>query len=392
MYIYTTFTVFLKALITLNYKMPNCGFCGDNGHNIRHCVSLHIPRVVAAQQDSTSLGQLNNYLHRCAIPLLNVIMISYGAPNLSMNRLAKEQFIREHWLITHPQALAIQIPAPAPAQVHYEPHSPVGPPPVRDQVHYEPHSPVGPPPVRVQSQVQSLYQSVNHVFESAAQNRDAHTRRMLVIAESIFARICVTKYHLTRFSVETEREFNRMLRELSVNIIVSLQANNSFWRCDALVIAKHILKKFRLPRANGIAVEIKASFIHGVIHDYEITSNHQLDVMYATRYRAEPQQQQVYVPYKPAFAAVEVFGFTANESDDYSCGICSEDYTRSTIPMLNCNHTLCYDCIAGQIKARTKSCITCPFCREEVKYVTVEDAEIMDQISTIVSVEVSVHC
>ena len=99
------------------------------------------------------------------------------------------------------------------------------------------------------------------------------------------------------------------------------------------------------------------------------------------RFRAQGLLQQAFVPHKPQFTAIQLIRADASEAEDYCCGICSDEFTKETLPTLGCQHTLCAECITGQIKARTKSCIKCPYCREEVTQISVRDEEVRNQLT-----------
>lgn len=97
--------------------------------------------------------------------------------------------------------------------------------------------------------------------------------------------------------------------------------------------------------------------------------------------RAQGLLPQAFVPHKPEFADIQLVRAVAADAEDYCCGICSDEFTKETISTLGCNHTICAHCITGQIKARTKSYIKCPFCREEVKQISVWDKESRNQLT-----------
>jgi hypothetical protein len=95
----------------------------------------------------------------------------------------------------------------------------------------------------------------------------------------------------------------------------------------------------------------------------------------------------VYIPHKPQFKEILLGYSPAKKSEEYSCGICGDEHTPETLPTLGCHHTMCYECISGQVKVRSKSSITCPFCREEVVQISVQDPTIREQISALVASE-----
>ena len=163
---------------------------------------------------------------------------------------------------------------------------------------------------------------------------------------------------------------------------ITAHTNNNWF--ESQTIGKLITKKFHLHRA--VARDVKL-FFHTVLcrarnlADYiRINRLHEMGLL---------QPQPVFVPHKPQFAAIQMLDTSAVESADYCCGVCYEDFTQETIATLSCSHTICGECITGQIEARTKSRIKCPFCREEVCEVSVHDEVIRNQISTVVTAEIA---
>jgi len=324
--------------------MSKCGFCKIIGHKIRQCNSPEIAVIIATQQDFCYEAPLIAFLQICNTVKLQVIMISYGISNVtSPTNFEKRRMIRDEWLLTHPLVMNIPNHLYRPYQVLPNPNP----------------NPVG-----------RLYHN----------NNDAHKLQMIDIANMLYTDVCVNVFHITLVPDQYLR-FEEMMRILSVQIISRLSSANSLWICDAIFIMNHIFKKFRIPRG-GIYNAFRHFFSRCITIEYSRIN----------QIRFASAQAQAYIPHKPAFACVEVCFVEVCENvedKDYSCGICAEEYTHLTVPTLNCAHTLCCECIAGQIKARTKSCIKCPFCREEVVKVSVGDLEIMDQISTVLAEEIS---
>jgi hypothetical protein len=92
--------------------------------------------------------------------------------------------------------------------------------------------------------------------------------------------------------------------------------------------------------------------------------------------------------YKPKLVKIELCSTVANTINEFTCGICADDLSEQTMPILGCKHALCTDCIIGQIKARAKSFICCPFCRKEVTEIAVIDDKVRNNIKTFMSTEV----
>jgi hypothetical protein len=265
-------------------------------------------------------------------------MYSYGASSVSVNRAAKEQFIRERILQARGQpALVIDLTVVEQNQSQFQPRSPVGPPP-RQAV----------------------------VRETMA----AYKARMQVVADTLFDAVCVNAYRITRYTADNAILFGEMIEMLSTCLIA--ETRNSM--PESVRVMKLIIKKFHLPRA--IAPSIKQFFFNAIYIEHRRISEITMNGL-----RAQGLLPQAFVPHKPQFTAIQLIRADASEADDYCCGICSDEFTKETLPTLGCQHTLCAECIIGQIKARTKSFIKCPYCREEVKQISVWNEEVRNQLT-----------
>jgi hypothetical protein len=278
-------------------------------------------------------------------------MYSYGASSVSVNRPAKEQFIRERIL----QARGQQAPVIDLTAIHNQPRSRVA-------------SPVGPPPLR-------QVQPVNVVRKT--------------MADTLFDVICVTAYGITQYTDDNSPQFRQMIILLSECLIS--QTGNSI--SESRLISKLIIKKFHLRR--GIAPVIVHWFFSAIGREHirvtEIATEIRIAQLRAQGIlpSAPINVPRVFIPHIPKFVDIQLVQNDASEADDYCCGICADELKKETLPTLGCDHTLCLECITGQIKARTKSCIRCPYCREEVKQISVQDNGIRSQIATIVAAEIA---
>jgi hypothetical protein len=268
-------------------------------------------------------------------------MYSYGASSVSVNRAAKEQFIRERILQSRGQpALVIDLTVQ-----------------VQNPSQVQPRSPVGPPP----------RQAV--VRETMA----AYKARMQFEADTLFDVVCVSAYRITRYTADNAILFGEMIEMLSTCLIA--ETRNSM--PESVRVMKLIIKKFHLPRA--IAPSIKQFFFNAIYIEHRRIS--EITIAGLRAQGILPPAQQAFVPHKPQFTAIQLIRADASEAEDYCCGICSDEFTKETLPTLGCQHTLCAECITGQIKARTKSCIKCPYCREEVTQISVRDEEVRNQLT-----------
>ena len=345
--------------------MP-CGFCSNNGHVMRNCDS-HAARNLLATYRVTartvrSEEGMNIFLRSFTSDMLSIIMYSYGARSVSISRAAKEQYIREKILEERAQATAQGQPAPPPILIQ------------------------APPIVSPTTRQVIINQNGNHVTR-VLEPMSVYKARMKTIADTLFDVICVTAYGITaygitRYTLENYQRFLEMLRMLSQAIM--LETNNSVQ--ESVFLAKIITKKFRINTA--IAEQFKLLF-----HQLIIDESTRIRIMNlpprALIFVPQHSTAQLYMPHVPKFEAIKMCNSLAKEAEDYTCGICFDDFTQKTIATLGCEHNLCCECIVGQIKARTKSCIKCPYCREEVHQISVEDTTIRNQISKVVANEIA---
>jgi len=349
-----------------------CGYCSESGHTMRQCNSNSAQHLLAGYRRTSMTPrtdqELNNYFRSFTSDMLSIIMYSYGARSVSVNRAAKEQFIRERILQARQVAPALTIAIPVQAATVV-------------QARFVVHSPVGPPPELVQAAA-----VVQPVVQRVRETMVEYKARIQVSANTLFSSICIGAYNTTRYSETRTAEFLQMICMLSKAIIT--HTRNDF--PEAFLISKLIVKQFHLRRT--VAPVIKTFFYNELSREYRRVTDIRVAELRAQGLLPQPVYvQHVYVPHKPQFAAIQLWNIIAaeNEDEDYCCGICAEDYTRTTIPTLGCDHTLCVECITGQIKARTKSCIKCPFCREEVQQISVQDDAIRTRISVLVAAEIA---
>ena len=322
-----------------------CGYCSGIGHTMRHCNSDAARNLLADYRRTCLIPrtdeQLNDYFRSFTSDMLSIIMYSYGASSVSVNRAAKEQFIRERILQARGQpALVIDLTVVEQNQPLFLPQSPVGPPPRQAAVR-----------------------------ETMA----AYKARMQVVADIAFDLVCVRTCRITRHTDDNSPQFGQMIEILSAFLISETQNSMP----ESIRIMKLIIKKFHLRRV--IAPVIKQSFFIAIYREHRRVT--EITIAGLRAQGILPPAQQAFVPHKPQFTAIQLIRADASETEDYCCGICSDEFTKETLPTLGCQHTLCAECIRGQITARTKSYIQCPYCREEVTQISVRDEEVRNQLT-----------
>ena len=315
--------------------MPKCGFCGCVDHGIRQCVSEAAVELLEEYRGITTEVALDDFLRRHFNAALSIIMISYGASSISISRMEKIQYIRLRWV----QELVNPVIAPT---------LPVA------------ALPVAAPALAVAVQAAPMSR---RVF-------------LQLTADSIFDRACIL------FGGQTEMLLAANLYPLFAFIgeCIVLVTGDSSRGLD--IVSKKIFKKFQMSR--NTANSTRGIYNSCMVQAFQRAAQIRLNEI-ILNYPPEPEQ--VYIPHKPLFKQIQLCCEPAKKSEEYSCGICGDEHTPETLPTLGCDHTMCYECITGQIKARSKSSIKCPFCREEVVQISVQDSIIREQISALVASE-----
>jgi len=316
--------------------MTKCGFCGCVDHGIRQCVSEAAVELLEEYRGITTEVALDDFLRRHFNAALSIIMISYGASSISISRMEKIQYIRLRWVqeLVNPGlalAAAPALDAPDPALALAVQAAPIS----------------------------------RRVF-------------LQLTADSIFDRACIL------FGGQTEMLLAANLYPLFAFIgeCIVIVTGDSSRALD--IVSKKIFKKFQMPR--NTANSTRGFYNSCMVQAFQIAAQIRLNELIEFA-RLNPEPEPVYVPHKPMFKEILLGCDSAKKSEEYSCGICGDDHTPETLPTLGCDHTMCYECISGQIKARTKSSIKCPFCREEVVQISVQDPTIREQITALVASE-----
>jgi hypothetical protein len=318
--------------------MSKCGFCGCVDHRIRQCVSEAAVELLEEYRGITTEVALDNFLRRQFNASLSIVMISYGASSISISRMEKIQYIRLRWVqdLVNP-AIAPALDAPAPELALALPD-----------------------PAHALAQAAAAAHMTRRVF-------------LQFTADSIFDRACVL------FGGRSEMILAANLYPLFAFIgeSIVIVTGDSY---DALnFVSKKIWQKLQIPR-NTPSREFYNSCM---AQAFQIATQIRLNQLLLI----SDDEPVVYIPHKPQFKQIQLSCDPAKKSEEYSCGICGDEHTPETLPTLGCQHTMCYECISGQIKARTKSSIKCPFCREEVVQISVQDSTIREQISALVASE-----
>lgn len=313
--------------------MTKCGFCGIVGHKIRQCNSERAAEILAEYREIITEDELDTFLRRHISASLSIILISYGSSSTSISRMEKIEYIRLHWI----QELVNSAIAPALPLVQQAP-----------------------------------FAIASHM-----------SRRVFLqfTADSIFERACIL------FGGQSEMFLAANLYPLFsfIGESIVMVTGDSYSALD--YVSKKIFQKLQIPR-NTPSVVGRRFYNSCMLHAFQIATQVRLNVL-IEHALLNPELEPDYVPHKPQFKAIQVSSDSIKKAQEYSCGICGDEHTQDTLPTLGCDHTLCYECITGQIIARTKSCITCPFCRQDVITISVQDVTIQKQISTLVASEIA---
>ena len=314
--------------------MLKCGFCGCMGHGIRQCVSEAAVELLEEYRGITTEVALDSFLRRHFNAALSIVMISYGASSISISRMEKIQYIRLRWV------QEFLNPAIAPALA-----------------------------------LDARAGLALPLVQAAPMSRRVFLQ---ITADSIFDRACIL------FGGQTEMLLAANLYPLFAFIgeCIVIVTGDSSRALD--IVSKKIFKKFQMSR--NTANSTRGIYNYCMVQAFQRATQIRLNELIEFA-RLNPEPEQVYIPHKPLFKQIQLCCEPAKKSEEYSCGICGDEHTPETLPTLGCDHTMCYECITGQIKARSKSSIKCPFCREEVVQISVQDSTIREQISALVASE-----
>jgi hypothetical protein len=322
--------------------MSKCGFCGIPGHKIRQCNSEAAAELLAEYRGITTEVALDDFLRRQFCASLSIVMISYGARSTSISRMEKIQYIRFRWA----HALAVAVAAPVHALPLVDPDHDLA-------LDVAPHVPASVAAAPM-SRRMFLQLTVDSIFEQACINFGGQNE--MILAADL--------YPLFSFIGES----------------IVLVTGDSYSALE--YVSKRIFQKFQMPRNT----HSRGFYNSCMVQAFQRASQERLNEVIEFS-RLNPEVEPIYVPHKPQFTKIKLCSDQAKKSDEYICEICGDEHTQETLPTLGCDHTMCYECISGQIKARSKSRIKCPFCREEVVQISVKDSTILKQISALVASE-----
>lgn len=343
--------------------MP-CGYCSENGHTMRNCNSdaaLNlIARYVVTSRTVRSEEGMNIFLRSFTSDMLSLIMYFYGASTVSINRAAKEEYIRRKFLEGRAELVAQGQPTLPPVLIQA-------------------------PPIVSQTTRQVIIIRQGNSVARVLEPMSVYKARMQIIADIIFDVICVTAYGIIDISASRIRRYINESREIFLEMLdtlseaIMVQTNDSI--NESFFLTKIIIKKLCVP------IDMREEILD--IFDSLIVAEGSRILLNLPAHNPQAFLAQLYVPHVPKFGTIKMCNSIAKEAEDYTCGICSDDFTQKTIATLGCEHTLCGECIVGQIKARTKSRIKCPYCREEVHQISVEDTKVRSEITKLVHDEIA---
>ena len=313
--------------------MSICSFCGIYGHNIKSCNDQCVDHLLDLYKKISNASDLLAFFCASTTSMLSIIMLDYNScVSVSISKKMKEKFIREHWLVW----LAKQQEDRLYTRVYW----------VSNNSTYNPEA------------------IINVVEEIAEISAELKTKkdRLNSLTTGIYNFICEEYVISNNDDIITSlfHSFYTIFKEIAT-IIIEETSNNVN---ESFTIGKLILKKL-----NVIDKDYKIILFNEIrrkLYDQTVR-----------RILAEDQAS-----FKPTIAPIKISKIkddvketdVTKDKEDYSCGICSEEFlTNTTIPNLGCGHMLCYDCVKGMLVARTKSFISCPFCREEISKIYIDD-------------------
>jgi len=319
-----------------------CSICSQVGHNIRTCNSSIIQHVKLNFHAVSTTSELENFFKKNTSEKLSIIMLAYGATNVSISKFNKQHFIRGRWMQEHPLLEEEQ-------GTHVE-----------------------------------SFNFDRFIQLTLLPSGGVSGRQIKTLANQLYIFIC------NIFDIDDIRTIET-LDNVALRLMINMLSELIFVHTQhthiniAIFVAKQVIKKLKIPRNDPL--HRKNEILACVIIKFQFQNEDQ-SANLLQQQQQQQQQYQEFIPYKPPFKEIILVCHVAEKKDDYTCGICAEEYTRETIPTFNCGHTLCFDCIKGQIDARSKSCITCPYCREEVFLISIKNNEIKNNLKSIIFEEI----
>jgi hypothetical protein len=206
-------------------------------------------------------------------------------------------------------------------------------------------------------------------------------------AERIYREVCIGDWNIATINetnIEETEELFDLIQPFILHLareIVRVSRRNYTYSIDIRVKLVGLLS---LEGGGELNDNIRIFFRRSIQREYTRVVRTPLDSLQQLPPSARAGQLS---SHKPKFAQIKFCSTIADTINDFTCGVCADDLSQQTMPVLGCKHALCSDCIIGQIKARAKSFICCPFCREEVTEISVNDDIVRNNLNSFITNE-----
>lgn len=365
--------------------MPKCSFCNTDGHKITSCNDPRIPQLMSTVENARSGANLERVLDARTASELSMVMVQYGIPGVNLSKPRKIALILERCERTVPVTRTPQTPR------------------ITQQ-----STPVSRSPA-VQLSPQQR-QERNHLLAKSVCDANFAQAKILygrVVSGLITVEMCAEQYNLyrryTTLSALNDlngdvddcsmvcEEMTRMGRSRSMFI-----AHKIF--VDLVHYGRYLRSSTILEAERGDLLSSRSFILSKRAIQENLLLPNERDHMLKELQRfiardpiiiVTPQTHLKPLCIEVKKSSVKIDDVLQRDAVD-ECMICMTNFDSNdaaNVPlMMGCEHICCVGCFSTIAKSRTKSFITCPFCRSEVSECTVPNKETTEMVSTCIKI------
>jgi hypothetical protein len=361
-----------------------------DGHKITSCHDSRIPQLMSTVENATSSANLERVLNAHAASDLSMVMVQYGIPGVSLSKSRKIALIQERCERAVP--------------VHTQPVARTPQTPIITQQ----RTPVSRSPA-VQLPPQRRRQR-NHLLAKSVCDANFAQAKILygrVVSGLITIEMCAEQYNSYRRSTTLSvlNDLNGEVEDYSM--VCEEMARMGHTR--TMLIAHKIfvdlsdygryLRSSTIPEAErGDLLSTRSFVLAKKANRENLLSPNERDHMLEElrRFLARdpiriltPQTHLKPLCIEVKKSSVKIDDVLQRDAVE-ECMICMTNFDSKDadkVPlMMGCEHICCVGCFSNIAKSRTKSFITCPFCRSEVSECTAPNKETTEMVSTCIKI------
>lgn len=366
--------------------MTKCSFCNTDGHKITFCNDPRIPQLMSTVENARSSANLERILNTFTAPALSMVMVRYGIPGANLGKSRKIALIQQRFERTVPGHDATVTRAPQTTRITQQ------------------STPVSRSP-EVQLTPAQRKERNYLLAKNICDGNFAHAKILYgrVVSGLITMEMCTEQYNLYRRSTTLSAltDLNGDVEDYSM----VCEEMARMGRTRTMFIAHKIfvelvdygryLRSSTIPEAERGDLLSTRSYIlakKAKLENLLLTNerDHMLDQL--RRFLARdpiiiltPQTHLKPLCIEVKKSSVKIDDVLQRDTVE-ECVICVTKFDSNeatAVPlMMGCEHICCVGCFSTMAKSRTKSFITCPFCRSEVSECTVPNKETTEMVST----------